>query len=84
MYLDCTKGPKAKSANPQVERPANRDSQGFDAINSGPCLDPAENENEDKQKAEASNFSISLLELLSSHPITSERKAYIRAAAQDN
>ena len=83
VYLDCTKGPKAKSANPQVERPANRDSQGFDAINSGPCLDPAENENEDKQKDEASNFSISLLELLSSHPITSERKAYIRAAVQD-
>jgi Zn-dependent protease with chaperone function len=41
-------------------------------------------ENEFGEKAAESIFSRSLLELLSSHPITVERRAYIRAAAEDN
>ena len=75
-----TERPESISLGPQVEGSANKDSQGADVSNAREGL--VENPNDAKD--EESNFSRSLLELLSSHPITSERKAYIRAAAQDN
>ena len=75
-----TERPESISLGPQVEGSANKDSQGADVSNAREGL--VENSNDAKD--EESNFSRSFLELLSSHPITSERKAYIRAAAQDN
>ena len=80
LDLKSTESTESTSTGPQVEDPANEDSQGADVSNAGEGL--AENPNDPKD--EESNFSRSLLELLSSHPITSERKAYIRAAAKDN
>jgi Zn-dependent protease with chaperone function len=77
---ESSERPESTSTGPQVEGSAIKDSQGADVSNAREGL--AENPNDAKD--EESNFSRSLLELLSSHPITSERKAYIRAAAQDN
>ena len=80
LDLKSPESPESISLGPQVEGSANKDSQGAGVSNAREDL--AENPNDAKD--EESNFSRSLLELLSSHPITSERKAYIRAAAQDN
>jgi hypothetical protein len=77
---ESSERPESTSTGPQVEGSAIKDSQGADGSNAREGL--AENPNDAKD--EESNFSRSLLELLSSHPITSERKAYIRAAAQYN
>ncbi len=87
-------GLEVKSTDPQVERLANADDQDANASNAQGGSDivqderakerakEREKEHENDQKQEQRNFSLSLLELLSSHPITSERKAYIRAAAE--
>ena len=75
-----TQSAENKSSDLPVERPANEDKQDSNLSNAREGLAEQTIDSEDEE----SNFSISLLELLSSHPITSERKAYIRAAVQDN
>jgi Zn-dependent protease with chaperone function len=67
---------------PELEYRDSSDAQDTSATNAGDNLDLAKNENGEID--ESHSFSRRLLELLSSHPINSERKAFIRAAAKDN